>query len=259
MAAGGAATGTVEKSASVGITFTILPQIGIDLAQTRRDVLAIAAEAWLRCEGGYAEATEPPGLLRLKESKTERGAFEFVFVIRKGGRRPFSNPNRQDLQLSLERYLERVLGVLGTEVSGVRVEAIERLTDKGFQDKWDQVDAGPGNDAKHCCGSGEDGVSICNPSDHTKPLLPKKYHTCPVLDCNGACNTDCGGKTWWVLDMRKSVTQVLTARPLATRPSPPPAPSSEVCLFLDRTVPWAVHVVTWLTLSFCHLIDPVVT
>ena len=45
----------------------------------------MAAEAWLQCEGGYAETTEPPGLLRLKESKTERGAFEFVFVIRKGG------------------------------------------------------------------------------------------------------------------------------------------------------------------------------
>ena len=211
-------------------------------------MLEIAAEAWLRCGSGYAEATEPPGpggspgLLRLKESKTECGAFEFVLVIRKGGRRQFSNSNRQDLQSSLERYLERVLGVLG--VSGVRVEAIELLTDKGFQDKWDQVDTGPGNDAKHCCGSGEDGVSICNPSDHTKPLLPKKHHTCPDPDCNGACSTDCGGKTWWVLDMRKSVAQVLTARPLATRPSPPPAPSSEVCLFLDRTVPWAVHVVT---------------
>ena len=247
MAAGGAATGTVAKSKSVGVTFTILPQIGIDLAQTRRDVLKMAAEAWLQCEGGYAETTEPPGkggspgLLRLKESKTECGAFEFVLVIRKGGRRQFSNSNRQDLQLSLKRYLERVRGVSGTEVSGVRVEAIELLTDK---DKWDQVDAGPGNDAKHCCGSGEDGVSICNPSDHTKPLLPKKHHTCPDPDCNGACSTDCGGKTWWVLDMRKSAAQVLTARPLATCPSPPPAPSFEVCLCLARGAPWAVHVVT---------------
>ena len=108
MAAGGAATGTVAKSKSVGITFTILTQIGIDLAQTRCDVLAKAAEAWLRCEGGYAEATESPGLLRLKESKTERGAFEFVLVIRKGGRRQFSNSNRQDLQRSLDRVRQAV-------------------------------------------------------------------------------------------------------------------------------------------------------
>ena len=176
MAAGGAAAVTAAASKSVGATFMIPPQLErISLAQTRHDVLAIAVEAWLRSQHGYAEATEPPGpggspgLLRLKESKTECGAFEFVLVIRKGGRRQFSNSNRQDLQSSLERYLERVLGVLG--VSGVRVEAIELLTDKGFQDKWDQVDTGPGNDAKHCCGSGEDGVSICNPSDHTKPLL----------------------------------------------------------------------------------------
>jgi hypothetical protein len=157
MAAGGAAAGTAAASKSVGATFMIPPQLErISLAQTRHDVLAIAVEAWLRSQHGYAEATEPPGLLRLKQSRrTEDGVCEFVLVIRKGGRRSFSNSNREELQ----RSLKQVRGV-----SEVQVEAIELLTEKG---KWDKYDAGPGDDltpkacdasdlnAEYCCGNAE--------------------------------------------------------------------------------------------------------